>query len=134
MKTFTVAGVSRRNGKLSLRFANSLNRVVDLVRVGHTEVEMITLTQSMTKDAAIKELLVRNFDNGRREITNLLVGQARGAKLKKKTVVVRVPTKFAQELQGSKVEVSEDMTPAEAKKLRDAWNRAHAHLSYDGDE
>jgi len=23
------------------------------------------------------------------------------------------------------------MTTAEARKVRDAWNRAHAHLSYD---
>jgi len=133
MKQFTYAGVSRLNGELKLRFTTSDARFLHLVKVGHTEVEMIKLTKPMDKDSAIKELLVRGFDNGRTEITNLLVGKARGATVRKNTVVVKVPTKFSQELQGAKVEVSAIMTPAEARKVRDAWNRKHKHLSYDGE-
>jgi hypothetical protein len=75
----------------------------------------------LDKDAAIKELLARNFDNGRTEITNLLVGKAKGARVKN-TVVIKVPTKFAQKVQGSKVEVSEKMTAKEAAKIRDEFN------------
>ena len=131
MKLFTYAGVSRLNGELKLRFTTSDARFLHLVKVGHTEVEMIKLTKPQDKDSAIKELLVRNFDNGRTEITNLLVGKARGATIRKNTVVVKVPTKFAQKLQGKQVEVSEPMTAKEARKVRDTWNKAHAHLSYD---
>lgn len=131
MKQFTYAGVSRLNGELKLRFTTSDARFLHLVKVGHTEVEMIKLTKPLTKDEAIKELLVRNFDNGRTEITNLLVGRARGATVRKNTVVVKAPTKFMKELTGARVEVSEPMTAREARKIRDAWNKQHRHLSYD---
>ena len=50
-----------------------------------------------------------------------------------RTVVVKVPTQFMTKLVGAKIEVSEEMTAAEARKVRDAWNRKHAHLSYDGE-
>jgi hypothetical protein len=133
MKQFTYAGVSRLNGELKLRFTTSEGRFLHLVKVGHTEVEMIKLTKPLDKDSAIKELLSRNFDNGRTEITNLLVGKARGATVKKNTVVIKVPPKAIQELTGKQVEVSEVMTAAEARKIRNAWNKAHAHLSYDGE-
>ena len=121
MKQFTYAGVSRLNGELKLRFTTSDARFLHLVKVGHTEVEMIKLTKPLDKDAAIKELIVRNFDNGRSEITRLLVGKARGARVKN-TVVVKVPTKFAQKLVGAKVEASEKMTAKEAARIRDEFN------------
>jgi len=133
MKQFTYAGVSRLNGELKLRFTTSDARFLHLVKVGHTEVEMIKLTKPLDKDGAIKELLSRNFDNGRAEIANLLVGKARGATIKKNTVVIKVPPKAIQELTGKQVEVSEPLTARQARKIREAWNRAHAHLSYDGE-
>ena len=46
--------------------------------------------------------------------------------------VIKVPTKAMMELTGAQVEVSEELTTSEARKIRDAWNRKHAHLSYDG--
>ena len=129
MKQFTYAGVSRLDGELKLRFTTSDARFLHLVKVGHTEVEMIKLTKAMTKDEAIKELLVRGFDNGRTEITNLLVGKAKGATLlsvaktkRKNTVVVKAPTTFMQKLTGAKIEVSEKMTAKEAAKIRAEFN------------
>jgi hypothetical protein len=83
MKQFTYAGVSRLNGELKLRFATDEGRFLVLVKNGHTEVEMIKLTKPLDKDGAIKELLSRNFDNGRKEITDLLVGKAKGAQLRR---------------------------------------------------
>ena len=132
MKQFTWAGVSRLNGELKLRFGNE-GRFLHLTKVGHTEVEMIKLTKPLDKDEAIKELLSRNFDNGRTDITNLLVSRARGATVKKNTVVIKVPNRAIQELTGKQVEVSEPLTARQARKIREAWNRAHAHLSYDGE-
>lgn len=133
MKQFTYAGVSRLNGELKLRFTTSDARFLHLTKVGHTEVEMIKLTKPLTKDEAIKELLVRGFDNGRTEITNLLVGKAKGATIRKNTVVVKVPTTAMAQLVGAKVEVTETMTAAEARKIRNTWNKRHAHLSYTGE-
>ena len=50
-----------------------------------------------------------------------------------RTVVVKVPTTFMTKLTGARVTVSKEMTAAEARKVRDAWNKEHAHLSYDGE-
>jgi hypothetical protein len=83
---------------------------------------MIKLTKPLTKDAAIKELLVRGFDNGRTEITDLLVGKARGATIKKNTVVIKAPTTFMTKLVGAEVELSEKMTAKEAAKIRAEFN------------
>jgi hypothetical protein len=37
-----------------------------------------------------------------------------------------------QQLTGAKVE-TEELSTAEARKIRNEWNRKHAHLSYDGE-
>lgn len=130
MKQFTYAGVSRLNGQLKLRFTTSEGRFLHLVKVGHTEVEMIKLTKPMTKDEAIKELLARNFDNGRSEVSNLLTGKARGAKLNNKEVVVKISREKIK-IDSTPVEDDNDeLTTAEARRIREAWNKKHRHLSY----
>ena len=139
MKQFTYAGVSRFKGELKLRFTTSDTRFMHLLKVGHTQIEMIKLTKPLTKDEAIKELLVRNFDNGRTEITRLLVSKANGAKLNN-TVVITVPSKAMVELVGAQVRVSRGpfgkvfpeikMTPKQAEKIRQEQNAKWAHLSY----
>ena len=49
---FTVAGLSRQNGSLKLRFANDfVTRVKVLQRNGHKDIELVELKQAMTKDA-----------------------------------------------------------------------------------
>jgi hypothetical protein len=52
-KTFTIAGVSRRNGELKLRFANDVLRVKHLHRLGHADILMIELPNAMTTDEAV---------------------------------------------------------------------------------
>ena len=54
---FTVAGLSRQNGSLKLRFANDfVTRVKVLARNGHKDIELVELPQAMTKDAAVAYL------------------------------------------------------------------------------
>ena len=54
---FTVAGLSRQNGTLKLRFANDfVTRVKVLQRNGHKDVNLVELPQAMTKDAAVAYL------------------------------------------------------------------------------
>jgi hypothetical protein len=53
-KTFTVVGVSTLNGKTKVRFANDFaSRIKNLVKNGHTNVELFELPSAMTKDAAL---------------------------------------------------------------------------------
>ncbi len=54
---FTVAGLSRQNGTLKLRFANDfVTRVKVLQRNGHKDINLVELEQAMTKDAAVAYL------------------------------------------------------------------------------
>lgn len=54
---FKVAGLSRQNGSLKLRFANDIvSRVKVLVRNGHKDIDLVELPQAMTKDAAVAYL------------------------------------------------------------------------------
>lgn len=54
--TFKVAGVSRLNGQVKVRFANDLTRVKMLAKSGHTDIELMELPQAMTKPEAVSYL------------------------------------------------------------------------------
>jgi hypothetical protein len=104
-KAIYFAGVSRLNGELKFRTAQSPARFQQLTKLGDTEVEM-TKVDADSKEAAAQELLDRNFANGRVEILALLTAVA-GKKTAKRQLTVRVPTKFAIERQGKKVTVTD---------------------------
>mgnify|MGYP007100187156 CR=1 FL=1 len=54
-KLFTVIGVSTLAGKTKVRFANDLaTRIKNLVKGGHTNIELFELPEAMTKDAREK--------------------------------------------------------------------------------
>lgn len=61
-KTFKVIGVSTLNGKTKVRFANDLaTRIKNLVKNGHTAVELFELPEPMTKDAGIAYAKANNL-------------------------------------------------------------------------
>jgi hypothetical protein len=131
-KLISFAGVSRVNGELKFRTAVSPARITQLQKLGDTDVEMRFLNVPMTKSEAAKRLIAINFANDRADVLALLVSVAnddnpfKAPKAKKpKTVKVTVPTKFAQELLGSKVTVEPDysdpkvkLSPKQAAKIR----------------
>lgn len=59
-KKFAVAGWSRLNGVLKVRVAKDLDRVKVLVRNGHTDVNLWTLPNEMTRTEAAAWLLVNH--------------------------------------------------------------------------
>ena len=129
------AGYSRLNGVLKFRTATTQGRVDQLTRTDD-DLHMLEIRPVQTKSLAAKELLAVGHMSGDQEIVDLYVGKAKDGNpfnARKTTVVVRVPTTAMQQLTGAEVLVSERMTTKEAKKVRDAWNRAHADLSYDGE-
>jgi hypothetical protein len=56
-KTFAVAGVSTLKGVTKVRFANDMTRVKILAKGGHDNINLITLSNEMTKGDAVKALL-----------------------------------------------------------------------------
>ena len=129
------AGYSRlADGTMKFRTATTQKRVDQLVALGE-EVHMRIIPDVYTKSAAAKELLRLDHANGAKELEKFYVAQVRDENPFKKTtkiVKLKVPSVAMQKLTGAKIE-TEELSTAEARKIRDAWNRKHAHLSYDGE-
>jgi hypothetical protein len=118
-KQIYFAGVSRVAGVLKFRTAASPARFQQLAKLGDTDVEMINVNVD-SKSAAAKDLLSRNFANGRADIEALLVSVASDdnpfAKPKARTVKVR-----AKGLKISKAAAEADdekLTPKQAARIR----------------
>ena len=56
-KTYSVAGVSKLNGKFKVRFTHDLAYVKGLTKAGNTDVELLELPKAMVKGEAVKVLL-----------------------------------------------------------------------------
>jgi hypothetical protein len=123
-KQIYFAGVSRVAGELKFRTAANPDRLAQLGKLGDTDVEMINVNVASKSEAA-KELLARNFANGRADIEALLVSVASDDnpfRAKKARVIkVKVPTRFAVQMTGARVEV-EKMSAKEAAKIRAEFN------------
>jgi len=119
-KLISFAGVSRVNGELKFRGAQNANRITQLRKLGDTDVEMLYLGRDMTKSEAAKELLARNFANGRQDIEALFVSvakdenpfakpkKARTVKIKKSELVADGDVK---------------LTPKQAARIRAEFNK-----------
>jgi hypothetical protein len=61
-KTFKVIGVSTLKGKTKVRFANDLaSRIKNLVKNGHTGIELFELPEAMTKEAGLAYARAQNL-------------------------------------------------------------------------
>ena len=125
------AGYSRlADGTMKFRTATNEARVNQLVGFGE-EVHMILINGVYSKSAAAKELLRLDHANGAKALEKFYTAQVRDEN-PFRVVKLKVPSVAMQQLVGAKIE-TEELSTAEARKIRDAWNRKHAHLSYDGE-
>lgn len=127
-KAIYFAGVSRVNGELKFRTAASPARFQQLGKLGDTNVEMVNVNVD-SKSAAAKELLARNFANGRADIEALLVRVAKDdnpfVKPKKKSGTVRVKSTKADPVEAYFLAVEADdvkLTARQRAKLRAEFN------------
>ena len=125
------AGYSRlADGTMKFRTATNKARVNQLVSFGE-EVHMILINGVYSKSAAAKELLRLNHANGAKALEAFYVAQVRDEN-PFRVVKLKVPSVAMQQLVGANIE-TEELTTAEARKVRNEWNRKHAYLSYDGE-
>jgi hypothetical protein len=127
-KAIYFAGVSRVAGVLKFRTAASPARFQQLGKLGDTDVEMVNVNCE-SKSQAAKELLARNFANGRADIEALLVSVASDdnpfAKPKKKSGTVRVKRTKTDPVEAYFLAVEADdakLTPRQAAKIRAEFN------------
>ena len=64
-KKFSVAGVSTLSGKTKVRFANDTMRIKILAKNGHTDVDLITLPNEMTKGEIAAYMTAQGFGSGK---------------------------------------------------------------------
>ena len=125
------AGYSRlADGTMKFRTATNEARVNQLVGFGE-EVHMILINGVYSKSAAAKELLRLDHANGAKELEKFYTAQVRDEN-PFRVVKLKVPSVAMQKLTGARIE-TEELSTAEARKIRNEWNRKHAHLSYDGE-
>jgi hypothetical protein len=122
-KAIYFAGVSRVDGVLKFRTAASPARFQQLAKLGDTDVEMINVHVE-TKSQAAKELLSRNFANGRADIEALLVSVATDdnpfakPKVTKKPRTVKVKNAVVKNTTTEKTDWDTPMSPKEAARVR----------------
>lgn len=112
-KLLTFAGISRLAGELKFRTAADDKRFSQLIKLGDTDVEFVSITPALSKQAAAQQLLDRNFANGRADVEALLKSVASKPAGE---VRVNVPSRFAQETQGKKITVKKSkkrLSPAD---------------------
>ena len=102
---FTVAGLSRQNGTLKLRFANDfVTRVKVLARNGHKDIDLVELPQAMTKDAAVAYLSTLTQFEGTESQAVFADYQSKNVKTKAKGKELEVEVEFETEEQKAKRE------------------------------
>jgi hypothetical protein len=119
-KAIYFAGVSRVNGELKFRTAASPARFQQLGKLGDTDVEMVNVRVD-SKSAAAKELLARNFANGRADIEALLVRVAKDDNpfvKPKKSRTVKVRAKGLKISKAAAEADDEKLTPKQAARIR----------------
>jgi hypothetical protein len=133
-KAIYFAGVSRVAGVLKFRTAASPARFQQLGKLGDTDVEMINVNCA-TKSQAAKELLSRNFANGRTDIEALLVSVAADdnpfVKPKKaRTVTIKRTTVADAVMAEAKVKFANEdkMTAKQAAKIRAEFMKTLAEV------
>jgi hypothetical protein len=122
-KAIYFAGVSRLNGELKFRTAQSPARFQQLTKLGDTEVEMSSVNAD-SKEQAAQELLDRNFANGRADIEVLLKSvagkiakpkRARTVRVKKSTIDTEKKLSI-EEANARVMATMREITPEEAMK------------------
>jgi len=76
MKSYTHAGVSKLDGVLKVRYANSWDRVKVLKKCGHTDIDMVELKYPGTKEQALEFLLRIDFANGNIRVRDAIEAEA----------------------------------------------------------
>ena len=114
MSQFSHAGVSKLNGEFKVRFCNDALRVKVLAKNDHTDIDIIELKHSMTKEEAVAYLMEIDFAT-RDGVTNAAVQAALAAELDKRSPTDKVPKAKAEKPTMKAIEAKVAAKKAEAK-------------------
>jgi hypothetical protein len=121
---FTVAGLSRQNGSLKVRFANDIvSRVKVLQRNGHKDIDLVELPQAMSKDAAVAYLSTLTDRFGYIEALSVF------ADYQTKNVKTKAPAAKASKPKELEIEIELETDEQKAKRERDAARKRAARAA-----
>lgn len=119
MTTYAIAGTSRLNGEVKVRFANDMTRVKVLQKNGHTEIDLIELKEPMTKEDAVAFLLSIDFatKDGKtnQEVQDALLAEVEKRTDKPKAPKAEKPAKVAKAPKAAKAKPTLETIAAKAK-------------------
>lgn len=119
MTTYAIAGTSRLNGEVKVRFANDMTRVKVLQKNGHTEIDLIELKEPMTKEDAVAFLLSIDFatkdGNTNQEVQDALLAEVDKRADKPKAPKAEKPAKVAKAPKAVKAKPTLETIAAKAK-------------------
>lgn len=119
MTTYAIAGTSRLNGEVKVRFANDMTRVKVLQKNGHTEIDLIELKEPMTKEDAVAFLLSIDFatKDGKtnQEVQDALLAEVDKRTDKPKAPKAEKPAKVAKAPKAAKAKPTLETIAAKAK-------------------
>lgn len=117
------AGYSiNKQGELKFRTATCQARVSQLEAQGE-QVNMIKIDPVETKGEAARTLLGIDHAQGNVAVEQLYIKKTPGAKLNKREVIVKVPTRFAAELTGAQVTAEPAYQVGTAQERKEANKR-----------
>jgi hypothetical protein len=110
-KMFKVFGVSKLDGEYKVRFANDIMRTKVLAKHGHTEIELVELSEAMTKYdgiRAIQSLAEFASAHSQSAIAEYLEEKAPKAKTAPAKAPAKAQPKAKAPAKATKVAVTED--------------------------
>ncbi len=110
-KMFNVFGVSKLDGEYKVRFANDIMRTKVLAKHGHTEIELVELSEAMTKYdgiRAIQSLAEFASAHSQSAIAEYLEEKAPKAKAAPAKAPAKAQPKAKAPAKATKVAVTED--------------------------
>lgn len=67
-KTFTITGSTTYNNKTKIRWANDIMRIKQLIKHGHSDIDLIELPRPMTKPEIVEHLKSMGYGRGNPKI------------------------------------------------------------------
>ena len=139
MSTVQFAGFSRLQGELKFRTANDTKRINQLRKLGDTDVVILQLPSDMSKNEAAKYVLTNleisypDFNTAEaKTLLAIIIKDDITLAWSKKTVIVKRTSKIKITKRAAEAD-DVKLTPAQAARGREEWNKTHAHLSYDAE-
>jgi hypothetical protein len=105
-KTFKVFGVSKHEGEFKVRFANDMMRIKVLAKHGHTDIELVEVSEPISKYEGIK--MIKDLPEFANAAAQSAIAEYLEDKAPKAKAPAKAPAKKAPAKKPAKAAITED--------------------------